>query len=193
MCINLPGRFLAAAFSILVCSGLQAADTFTVDANHSSLLFRASRFGVVNVYGRFNALSGTVVVDEDNPAGSSIQIEIKTESVDTANERRDNHLRSPDFFDATQFPVITFKSTQVRATGSDSMEVNGNLTLHGVTQPIVATVRKVGEAKHPRRGTAMIGFETELVIRRSEFGMKYMLEALSDEIRIVLALHATGE
>jgi polyisoprenoid-binding protein YceI len=169
------------------------ATTYRVDTSHSSVIFSVKRMDVVNVYGRFNGLQGTLVVDSANPALSSVELELRSEAVDTDNERRDNHLRSPDFFNAAQFPVIRFKSTGVRALGDNRYEVIGDLSLLGVTRSIAIEVEMTGSGQDPRRGTSLIGFETTFTLKRSDFGMNFMMGPLSDDVRLTIAVHGIGE
>ena len=180
---------LTTTILLLLTSGALAAD-YRIDPGHSTILFSAKRMGVVNVYGRFNEFSGSLSVDDANPANSSIELEIKSASVDSNSERRDNHLRSPDFFNATQFPTVTFKSTEVARIGDDRYRVTGDLTLHGVTESVTAEVVKTGTGE--RRGSALIGFETVFRINRSDFGMNFMTEALSDSVQITFSLHGVA-
>lgn len=183
-------RWILGLFLITTSLGstLFGAQKYAVDTVHSSVLFKVKRFDVANFYGRFNGLTGTISHDAENPANSSVEFEIKADAVDTDNDRRDDHLRSPDFFDAKQFPVITFKSTGVKPTSENRLEVTGDLTMHGVTRSIVADVEVVGTGQHPRQGTPIIGFETRFTVKRSDFGINYMLGPLSDEIQIILAV-----
>lgn len=172
---------------------LGAARTYQVDTVHSSVIFKIKRLDVVNYYGRFNGLQGSLTVDRDNPALSSIELEIPAQEVDTNNQRRDDHLRSPDFFNATQFPVIRYKSTGIRALGSDRYEVTGDLSLHGVTRSIVTEVQMTGSGQDVQRGRSLIGFETTFTVKRSDFGMNFMLDALSDEVQLTVAVHGISE
>lgn len=164
-----------------------AADTYEVDASHSMIIFRAKHMGVSYNYGRFNEFSGNLAVDETDAANSMIELEVKAASVDTGNEKRDQHLRSPDFFNAKQFPVITFKSTEVKKVDEDTLEVTGDLGLHGVKKSVTVEVAITGKGKN-QQGTALIGFETTFTIKRSEFGMDYGLGAVSDDIRITVSV-----
>lgn len=164
-----------------------AADTYEVDAAHSMIIFRAKHMGVSNNYGRFNQFSGMLTVDEADAANSAIELEVKAESVDTGNEKRDQHLRSPDFFNAKQFPVITFKSTKVEKVDEDTLKVTGNFELHGVKKSVTVEVEMTGKGKN-QQGTALIGFETIFTIKRSEFGMNYGIGAVSDEVRITVSV-----
>lgn len=183
------GRIFTVALSVWVgmASLAMAAETYKVDPVHSSVLFRAKHFNTGYFYGRFNSVSGSVVVDDANPAKSSVEIQVKVESIDTNDAKRDQHLKSPDFFNAKQFPTISFKSKQVKKSGKDAYEVTGDLTIHGVTRSVTANVTRTGEGKDPFGGYR-IGFETVFTIKRSDFGMKFMLQGISDEVRLIVSI-----
>lgn len=167
--------------------------TYRVDPVHSSILFRVKHMNTAYVYGRFNQFSGTLVVDEKNPERSSVQFEIDINSVDTRDAKRDEHLRGPDFFNARQFPKATFKSTRVRKINDTTVEVQGNLTLRGVTKPLTVRVTFTGKGRNPR-GQEIIGFETTFTIKRSEFGINYGLNGgLSDEVRVIISVEAVRQ
>jgi polyisoprenoid-binding protein YceI len=168
---------------------VRPADTYQVDPTHSSMVFRVKHMGLANFYGRFNAISGSFILDDDSTK-NSFQIQIKTESVDTANTKRDDHLKSPDFFNSKQFPTITFKSTQVKKSGDATFDVTGDLTLHGVTKSVVAKVTKTGSGNNPM-GKQAAGVEAELNIKRSDFGMSFMLQGLGDEILVIVSLEGS--
>ncbi|MCL6533236.1 MAG: YceI family protein [Armatimonadetes bacterium] len=164
--------------------------TYRIDPVHSTVIFRVKHMNTAFVYGRFNRFSGTLVVDEKNPERSSVQFEIDLNSVDTGNSQRDDHLRSPDFFNTRQFPKATFKSTRVRKINNTTVEVQGNLTLRGVTKPLTVRVTFTGKGRNPR-GQEIIGFETTFTIKRSEFGINYGLNGgLSDEVRLTVSVEA---
>lgn len=165
------------------------AVTYRIDPVHTFVVFRVKHLNTGFAYGRFNTVSGTIVVDERNPSNSSIEFEIEASSVDTGNTDRDNHLRSADFFNARQFPKITFKSTQVRRINNNTVEVTGNLTLRGQTRPLTTRVTFTGKGRNPR-GQEIIGFETTFTIRRSQFGMTYGLQGngLADEVRVTVSV-----
>ena len=168
-----------------------AADTYEIDTAHSMILFRAKHKGVSYNYGRFNEFTGKITMDEADIAKSMVEFEIKTASVDTANNKRDQHLRSPDFFSAKQFPVITFKSTKVnmKEEKEDMLEVTGDLELLGVKKSITVDVAITGKGKG-QRGESLIGFESIFTIKRSEFGMTYGPGAVSDDIRLIVTIEA---
>ncbi|MGA7901693.1 MAG: YceI family protein [Terrimicrobiaceae bacterium] len=162
------------------------ADTFKIDPVESSVVFSVMTLGLSNFHGRFNDISGTVVLDKADPSKSSFDITIPVESVDTKNEKRDQHLKSPDFFNAKQFPVMTFKSKKVEGSGN-SFTVTGDFSLHGVTKPLTLEIKKVGEAKG-MKGEIRGGGETSFAIKRSDHGMTFMQGPLGDEINIIVSL-----
>ncbi|HEV8605774.1 MAG TPA: YceI family protein, partial [Tepidisphaeraceae bacterium] len=142
---------------------------------------------VGHVYGRFNEPNGTVTIDDADPTKSSFTLELQTQKVDTGIQKRDEHLRSPDFFNVKQFPSIKFKSTAVKKTDK-GYEVTGDLTLHGVTKPITVNLEQTGQgAMGPRQ---IIGFETTVDLKRSEFGMNNMMGPAADDVRLIISLEA---
>jgi len=183
-------RFLLAAFAlplVLTRSSL-AAETHTIDTVHSTVVFKVRHLGASNQYGRFRDVSGKIVVDEKDSSKGSVDITVKTESVDTGNEKRDQHLKSPDFLAAKQFPTITFKGSEVKALADGSLEVAGKLTLHGVTKDVKVKVDRVGSGKGMRGDSKLTGFETKFTIKRSEFDMKGMIPAVGDEVELTVSV-----
>lgn len=188
------------AFAVAVFMGLsaarpaQAAETWEVDPGHSSIVWAVGHMGGIGkVYGRFNSFAGTIVTDEANLANSSVHIVVDASSVDSAIDRRDEHLRNQDFFNAENFPEISFQSTHVAATDEENVyAVTGDLTLLGVSREITIDVRLTGRAAG-RDGTPVIGFESKFSILRSEWGMGYGIPGTSDEIEVLLAFEAKGE
>jgi len=180
-----PFAIVFAILSAFVLSA-KAADTFKIDTYHSSAVFSVRHLGVSNLYGRFNDISGTVVFDKDNPSKSSVELSVPVESLDTHFPKRDQNLKSPDYFDAKQFPTITFKSTKVEGAG-DTFKVTGNFTLHGVTKPLTVDFKKVGEGKGVQ-GEPRAGGETRFAIKRSDFGMNFQQGPVGDEVTIILSL-----
>jgi polyisoprenoid-binding protein YceI len=179
---------LALAVASFGSSAQAEPQKFEIDAVHSAVIFRIQHMGAGYTYGRFNGIEGSVTWDAANPSASAVAIKIATASVDTANKDRDNHLRSPDFFDATKFPEITFSSTSVKATGT-TLEIAGKLSLHGVTKDVTVTMEKTGEGKG-RNGESLIGFEGVFQIKRSDYGINYGPGALGDDVRLTVAIEA---
>jgi polyisoprenoid-binding protein YceI len=183
---------LAALLSAVSLAAPATAATYQIDGVHSSVVFKIKHLDTANFYGRFNGLSGSIDFDSASPAAGKVSLEIKTESVDTGVQQRDDHLRSPDFFDAKQFPTITFQSTKVAKAGDKTYDVTGDLGLHGVTKPITLRVEHTGSGKHPRSGAELVGFEARATIKRSDFGMQFMQGPLGDEVEILIAIEAAA-
>lgn len=163
---------------------------YEIDTAHSMVIFRAKHNGVTYNYGRFNEFTGMILIDPDG-IDSMVTFEVKAASIDTGNEKRDQHLRSSDFFSAKQFPVITFKSTKVSAKEgeADMLEVTGDLELHGVKKSMTIDVEITGKGKG-RDGESLMGFESTFTIQRSEFGMTYGMGSVSDDVRITVSVEA---
>ena len=164
---------------------------YTVDPNHTSFYFRIDHVGYARVWGRFNAMSGTLDFDPDAPAAGSIALAIDPASVDTNHAERDDHLRSPDFFNAAEFPEMTFRSTGIEVTGETTAVVTGDVTLLGVTRPVALAVTYNRMAPYPFvDGQVRVGFSASGRLVRSDFGMTYALDALGDEVELFLEVEA---
>jgi polyisoprenoid-binding protein YceI len=174
---------------LMCCTVARGADTYTVDPVHSSISFMISHVGISNIHGRFNAFSGKITIDRADPTKSSFALSIPIKSIDTNNLKRDEHLRAPDYFNAKQFPTMSFQSTNVKAVNG-GYEVTGDLTLHGVTKP-VSFILNGGDkvVEFPKR-TMRIGFVSTLSIRRSDFGVNAEVKSLGDEIPIFIGIEA---
>ncbi len=165
-----------------------AAD-YSIDGTHSTALFKVKHLDTAYFYGMFKDISGTVSYDDGNASASKIDVTIAAGSVDTRSGNRDDHVKSPDFLNAKQFPTISFKSKSVKAQGNN-LQVTGDLTLHGVTQEITVTAQKTGSGKHPRSGKDIIGFHAEFTVDRTAHDMEFMVGPLSKEIEFVLSIEA---
>jgi polyisoprenoid-binding protein YceI len=180
---------------MFLATGLRA-QTFKIDPVHSSVGF-SIRHLVSNVKGRFTDFSGTIVYDSKKTENSSVNVTIKTTSIDTDNENRDNHLRSPDFFDAEKNPEITFQSSKVVKKGKKFL-VQGTLNLHGVEKSVSFPCQILGTMKDPK-GNARAGFEAELSLNRKDFGITWNRTLdqgglmLGEEVKIMLAVEALEE
>jgi polyisoprenoid-binding protein YceI len=166
-----------------------AADTYTVDGVHSSVSFKIEHMGISRVHGRFNKFDGSIAIDKADAGKSSFTLSIKTDSVDTGNEGRDKHLRSPDFFDAKQYAEITFKSTSVKAIKA-GYEVEGDFTMHGKTKKIKFNLQGGGKEVEAM-GAKHIGFVTDLTVKRSDYGMVDKNPGLGDEVQVSIGLEGT--
>lgn len=163
------------------------ADQYVVDPAHTSFYFKIGHANIADVYGRFNDVQGDFATGE-NP---HFNLKVATNSIDTGNQKRDEHLRSPDFFNAVQFPVITFESTQVTPT-EQGYDVTGDLTIHGVTNSVTVPVVAGGTAEFPE-GTHRAGFGAEITINRSDYDMTNMLDIVGDEVTLLISFEGVRE
>ncbi len=179
--------------AVLATPGLSLAQTsnWTLDPAHSHASFTIRHLVISNVRGDFQKLSGTVKLDEKDLTKSTVEATIDAASIDTRIADRDNHLRSPDFFDVAKYPTITFKSTKVEAAGAGKLKVTGDLTMRGVTKSVVLAVEgPTAEVKDPW-GNARRGFAGSTTIDRRDFGLTWskLVEAgpvVGDEVKIEL-------
>jgi len=156
---------------LMAGTGYAAPETYQIDPVHSTIGFKI-RHLAGKVTGRFGEVSGTIRIDSDHPEISSVEAAIQVESIDTANAKRDGHLKSADFFNAAEFPVMTFKSKKVSVIDKETADVAGDLTIHGVTKEIMLHVQFLGRAKGPD-GTPQTGWEATTKINRTDFGLKW--------------------
>lgn len=166
-----------------------APQSFKLDPAHAFAVFRVNHLGYSTMVGAFNKMSGQLTLDQDQLENSAVEITLNAESVDTNHEERDKHLRSPDFFNAAEFPEMTFRSTSVKKTGDNTMEIVGDFTLLGETKPVTleAVLNKVAEHPIPTyNGVLVAGFSARTSLKRSDFGMSYALGGIGDDIEIWL-------
>lgn len=189
-------RFLAvSAFALLFTTASHdaqaASERYTLDPMHTNVVWSANHMGFSSPSGKFTSVEGTLELDEAAPANSKLTVTIATGSVMTGIEKFDTHLRSADFFDTTVYPTASFASDKVEVGADNTAKVYGNLTLHGVTKPIVLDVKlnKIGD--NPMSGKKTAGFSATTVVKRSEFGMNYALPAVADDVIIHIESEAT--
>ncbi len=184
---------LAAIPVALLMVGIADAETYQIDATHSSIDF-AIRHLVGRTKGRFAEFSGTIVYDPAAPEAMSINGTIQVNSLDTGNEKRDGHLKSGDFFGAEEFPTITFVSTQVEEKG-DKLQVSGTFTMHGVSKQVSLLVQILGTGVHPRNKKQQIGLATEFTVKASDYGVnswENFSAILGDEVDIEVLIEANA-
>lgn len=180
----------AAVMAITAAPAFAAPKTYDIEKPHTQIIFSVNHLGFSHSYGKFLDHDGTIVFDAENPAASSVEITIKTASIDLNDQKWNDHLKNADFFDVEKFPDMTFKSTGIEVTGKDTAKISGDLTIKGITKPVVldAKLNKVG--KHPMNGKEGAGFAATTTIKRSDFGMTYGLPAVGDEVKIALEVES---
>jgi len=161
------------ALSLLGASSVLASE-WTIDSAHSSAGFTVKHMMVTNVHGSFGKVAGTVHVDDKDATKDTIDATIDVASITTNEPKRDGHLKSPDFFDADKNPTITFKSAKVEKSGKNKLKITGDLTMHGVTKPVVLSV-ETGEKgyKDPFQGAEHRGAVATAKVNRKDFGLTW--------------------
>ena len=171
-----------------------ATSTYSIDKAHSEVTFQV-RHLLTKVRGRFSDFNGTIEYDEENLECSLVNVEVKAASIDTNESDRDTHLRSADFFDVENNPVLTFRSTEIQRRSANRFAVTGDLSIHGVTRSVTLETTLLGKAKDPW-GNQRIAFEAETTINRKEYGLTWnaALETggflVGDDVRISLSVQA---
>lgn len=189
----------SSAVSLAMVGGVQAADeasgTYAFDkkGNHQFVMFKISHLGYSWLYGRFNEFDGQFKYDAVNPANSSVEVSIDTESVDTNHAERDKHIRSDDFLATGEFPEATFKSKRiVMDDDGDEADIIGDLTLHGVTKEITLEAEMIGHGKDPWGGYRM-GFEAETELRLADFGIDKDLGPSSKTLEMIISIEGVRQ
>jgi len=173
-----------------------ALQQWSLDAGHSIVGFWVRHLMVSKIRGTFNSWSGTLEIDDQDPARCKVEVQIDSASVDTNEAQRDGHLRSADFLEVDKYPHITFHSTSVERAGAGRYRLCGDLTIRGVTRAVKIDVEDAGRAKHPVTGDIRAGFSARTSIQRADFGLTWnaLLDAggvaVSDKVEIDLEVQA---
>ena len=183
-------NFLGCAAFFFAASAIARAEveTYDIDPNHSSVQFRISHF-FSKVSGRFDKFEGAITVDREAMEKSAVSASIDVASVNTNQEGRDKHLRSADYFDAEKHPKMTFQSKSWKKTSGNEFEASGDLTLHGVTKPVILNVKSLGFGEG-MKGAKISGWEVRAKIKRSDYGMTAGTPAVGDEVEIEINIEA---
>lgn len=182
--------FLSASLAAALLCGESRGANYDVDASHTSTVFSVSHLGYSYTYGMFRKNSGSFEYDAANPESSRFRFVIDVASLDTMDAKRDEHLRGADFFNANQFPEITFESTSVTKSvderGRDVLNATGTLTLHGVSKEVTLPMVVLGAGPGPY-GDQRVGFLCQTRLKRSDFGMEFMAGPIGDEVAVTIS------
>jgi polyisoprenoid-binding protein YceI len=181
---------------LLPLSAMAAPVTYVIDPLHSYPTFTVNHLGMSTTYGRFDKMAGTITLDQAAKTGS-LEAKIATASISTGDAKRadgtrsrDEHLRSPDFFNSAEFPEIVFKSTKFNFKGDDVESVDGTLTMLGVTKPVKLNVTSFKCGPHPFSKKPMCGADAQTSFKRTDWGMKFGVPAIGDEIKLIIGIEA---
>jgi polyisoprenoid-binding protein YceI len=181
-------NFVLAALVVAVSVVSASAKSYVIDGAHSSVSFSIRHMGVSKVHGGFGKVSGTIDYEAGKAKTWKTEVEIDPASVDTRNSKRDDHLRTADFFDVAKCPKMTFKSTKVEGAGAGG-KLHGELTMHCVTKPVVLDLVEVNEGKDPK-GNSVFGASATGKVKRTDFGVGAANPMLGDEVTISLDVEA---
>jgi polyisoprenoid-binding protein YceI len=186
-----------AAAAVALSTAVAGSGTFEIDGAHSTVEFKI-RHLLTKVSGNFREFDGAISYDPESPAGSSVEFSVQAASIDTANQKRDDHLRSADFFEAEKYPKLSFKSKSVKKAGDGKLEVTGDLTIKDVTKEVTIPVEVAGVMNSPFGGK-VAGFETNFTIDRQDFGVSWNRAVegggfiLGDEVQVHIAVEAVAK
>ncbi len=183
---------LTAALVAASANVFAAGVTYKLDPTHTNVLASWSHFGYSNPFANFGDVDGTLVYDADNVSKSSVDVTLPLSGLNGFSTKFNAHLRSADFFDAEKFPVATFKSTKVEAAGNGKLKITGDLTIKGITKPVVldATLNKA--APHPMSKVPAIGFDATTTIKRTDFGVGAYVPNVGDTVTLRITTEATA-
>ena len=175
-------------------AGQAMAADYAIDkqGQHAFINFKISHLGYSWLYGTFNDFDGAFSFDAAKPEESKVQVELKTSSVDSNHAERDKHLRSADFLNVAKHPTATFESTSVKPTGEGAADIAGNLTLNGVTKPVVIAAKFIGEGKDPWGGYRA-GFEGSTKLKLKDFDIQKDLGPASSEVELVISVEGVRQ
>jgi polyisoprenoid-binding protein YceI len=161
------------------------AGTYKVDGNHTQVLWRVDHMGITPLYGAFGEITGTLTIDPAKPTAAKVSITIPMTGMTVTSPAFLKHLSSPDFFDTAKFATATFESTSVTlGKDGDEAKIAGNLTIHGVTKPVVLEAEFYGAGANPMSKKLNIGFKAETTVKRSDFGLGYAVPVVGDEVAL---------
>ena len=182
---------IAVSIALLPLNSLLAAN-YTIDPGHTYVSFAINHLGFSTMRGKFDQQSGSMTYDPANKS-ASVTIEIDAASIDTGHDKRDEHLRSPDFLNAVENPTITFKSTKTGWNGNKLSSVTGNLSVLGVSKTVTLKVNAINCGEHPFNKKQVCGFDAEGSIKRSDFGVNYGLPAIGEVLDLQIELEAVKQ
>lgn len=187
-----PAAAAAAAPAAPEAAAIQiAAGTYKLDPTHTDVLVQWSHMGFSNPSAHFGNADGTLVYDAADVGKSSVEVTLPLSGLNSFTAKFDEHLRSADFFDAAKFPTATFKSTKVEAAGTNKLTVTGDLTVKGITKPVVLDVTVNGAGEHPMAKVPSVGFDATTTLKRSDFGVGAYAPAVSDDVKVRITTEAS--
>ena len=188
MKITLAAAALAA--TTIASSAFASAESYVLDASHSQILFSYNHLGYSTTWGMFSGFEGEIAFDQEDPAASSVSVSFPVRSMFTGWEARFDHFMGEDFFGAGEDELVTFTSTSIEVTGDDTALITGDLTLNGITQPVVLDAKMNQASVHPMQEQPWAGFDATTTLLRSDFEVGAFAPFVSDEIEVMISIEA---
>lgn len=185
-------KTLATVLVSIIATPIMAADSYTLDSRHTFPSFEVSHLGFSTQRGRFNVSRGKIMLDRPAKSGT-VEITVDTASIDTGLDKLEEHLRAADFFNSALHPAMTYRSTKLAFNGDALAKVEGELTLLGITKPLTLSVSHFRCGIHPMLKREVCGADLTGSIKRSDFGMKYALPAVGDEVKLMIQVEAIND
>lgn len=170
-----------------------AQENYSFDKAHTQILFNVNHLGFSNSWGEFLDYDGHILFNEEDPKNSEVHITIKTSSIDMDDTKWDEHMKGEDFFNVEKFPDMSFKSNAIDIIGDNTANIKGDLTILGVTKPVILETKFNKAGKHAFSGKYVAGFSATTQINRSDYGMDYGLPLIGDKVNIILEVEAVRD
>ncbi|SNX71136.1 polyisoprenoid-binding protein YceI [Cereibacter ovatus] len=181
---------LASALALAAPAAMAAPQAYTLDPSHSQIVFTYNHLGFSTGMGMFSGFEGQISFDEADPAASSVTVSFPVRTMLTGWQARFDHFMSPDFFDASEDEMVTFASTAIEVTGTDTAKITGDLTLNGVTKPVVLDARLNQKGMHPMENKPWAGFDATTTLKRSDYNLGQFAPYVSDEVELRISIEA---
>lgn len=186
----MKAMFLSAALALAATAGFAEPEKYVLDSSHSQVVFSYNHLGYSTTTSMFSGFEGEIMFDKEDPANSSVTVSIPVRSMFTGWEKRFEHLMSDDFFGAGEGDMITFTSTAIEVTGDDTAKITGDLTMNGVTKPVVLDAKLNQMGDHPMAKKPWAGFDATTTLMRSDFNVGKFAPYVGDELSVQISIEA---
>lgn len=190
MQLQIAKSVLIAALCLPLSAPLLAAETYTLDPNHTYALWHINHLGFSIQTGKFTMITGKINFDQTKPQNSKVTATIDMNNIDSGIPKLDEHLKSPDFFDVSKYPKATFSSDKIVVTGKDTGKIYGTLTLNGISKPIVLDAKLINIGMYPMKNIKSVGFSATTEVNRSDFGMNKYIPLLGNKVQLEIGAEA---
>ncbi len=186
----MKSTLLAAALAVSATTAFAGAEKYVLDPSHSQVVFSYNHLGFSTTTGMFSGFEGEIMFDQEDPAASSVSVALPVVEMITGWQQRDAHFMSEDFFAAAEGDLVTFTSTAIEVTGENTAMITGDLTMNGVTKPVVLDAKLNQAGEHPMAGKQWAGFDATTTLVRSEFELGKFAPFVGDEVEIRISVEA---